>query len=117
MREPDFDLDTALHHLRTTYLQCRDFGHSWRPYTAVWDSDYNVYRTALRCTRCHTTRHRDINRRGEQLSNRYDYADGYIIKGSGRLTGEDRDTLRLTSLEQLLGELPQQPSRRRGRAA
>jgi hypothetical protein len=99
---PEFDLDSALHHMRANFIQCRDFGHSWRPFTATWDPDYNVYKTALRCSRCFTKRFRDISRDGQQLGNRYDYTDGYTLKGVGRMTGEDRDHLRLESLTRIL---------------
>lgn len=91
-----------IHDLATDHLQCRDFGHSWRPYTARWDSKQRAYETQLRCSRCRTVRLRWIGPRGEQLESRYDYADGYLIKGIGRLTGTDRDALRLESVHRVL---------------
>jgi hypothetical protein len=54
------------------------------------------------CGRCHTERVRLIGPRGELLANRYVYADGYLVKGMGRLTGTDRDALRLAALQTLL---------------
>lgn len=98
------DLGVIVHELRTDYLQCRDFGHSWRPYTARWDARENAYRTELRCSRCKTIRVRWIGPRGQQLDSRYDYSDGYLVKGIGRLTGSDRDALRLESVLRVLPE-------------
>jgi hypothetical protein len=96
------DLDTALHDMRTAYLQCRDFGHAWRPFTARWVPDQRSYHTQLRCTRCRTVRTRYISRNGEQVSKGYVYPDGYQLKGVGRITGEDRDHLRLESVLRVL---------------
>jgi hypothetical protein len=101
---PRPDIGEWAHELRTDFLQCRDFGHSWRPYTARWDSGQRAYESQLRCSRCRTIRTRWIGARGEQLGAHYDYADGYTVKGVGRLTGTDRDALRLQSILRVLPE-------------
>lgn len=98
------DITTWARELRTDFLQCRDFGHSWRPHTARWDNEAHAYRTQLRCSRCRTIRVRWIGRTGQQLGASYDYADGYMVKGVGRLTGTDRDALRLASVLRVLPE-------------
>jgi hypothetical protein len=87
-----------------TQVQCRDFGHSWRPYTARWIAQYNQYESQLICQRCNTIRTRFLSRTGEQVSSGYDYADGYLIKGLGRLSGHDRDEIRLASILAVLVE-------------
>lgn len=96
------DVDQTISGMRDDHLQCRDFGHSWRPYTARWSPEDRCYETQLRCQRCKTIRVRLIGQRGEQLSNHYDYADGYIVKGMGRLDGDERNRLRLESVQRIM---------------
>jgi hypothetical protein len=84
------------------HVQCRDFGHSWRPFTARWLAKFNSYESQLICARCNTVRTRFLSRTGEQLSGGYDYAEGYLVKGLGRLTGHDRDSIRLASIQAVL---------------
>lgn len=93
-----FDLNTAVSTMELDHVQCRDFGHSWKPYTARWLPKFNSYESQLVCARCKTIRTRFLSRTGQQLESAYDYADGYLIKGMGRLTGSDRDVIRLASI-------------------
>ena len=93
---------SALEALSDEALQCRDFGHSWRPYTATWMASRKQYDERLMCMRCKTVRSRLLDQWGQQLANHYSYADGYQIKGQGRLTGEDRDAVRLAGVQLLL---------------
>jgi hypothetical protein len=60
------------------------------------------YEQHLRCQRCTTVRKRFLNRHGHVVSSGYDYDDGYIIKGLGRMVGTDKDTLRLASIRKLI---------------
>lgn len=103
-RAVDFNVESTVHGMDSNYLQCRDFGHSWRPYTASWLPEQRCYETQLRCQRCKTLRVRFIGQRGELLRSNYDYTDGYIIKGMGRLTGTERDLVRLESVQRILPE-------------
>lgn len=86
------------------HLACRDFGHAWAPFTASWSSAERAYFVQLRCGRCATLRARVIDRQGALVANHYTYADGYLVKGLGRLTGGDRDAVRLASIQQLLNK-------------
>lgn len=101
-RPENFDVDQTIHGMRSDFLQCRDFGHSWRPYTARYSHEDKAFETILRCSRCRTKRIRWIARNGEQVAADYDYAEGYIIKGMGRLTGAERNALRLESVMRVL---------------
>lgn len=92
------DLDAAISHMELEFIQCRDFGHSWRPYSARWLPSDNCYESQLRCARCKAIRTRWLSRTGSQVGGGYDYADGYLVKGIGRLTGTDRDKIRLASV-------------------
>lgn len=84
-------------HLTDAYLSCRDFGHSWRAHTAGFDRKESYWVRVLRCARCATERLQYVSATGSILSGRYLYPDGYQHKGLGRLTGSDRDALRLES--------------------
>jgi len=101
-QEHQFNLQDAVAKMELAYVQCRDFGHSWRPYSARWLQAYNSYESQLQCQRCKTVRTRFLSATGSQLSGGYDYADGYLVKGMGRLTGSDRDVIRLASITALV---------------
>ena len=94
----EVSVEAAVVHMNVDHLQCRDFGHSWRPFSARWIPKFNQYESQLKCLRCSTVRTRFLSRTGAQISSAYDYADGYQIKGLGRLTGVDRDVIRLHSI-------------------
>jgi hypothetical protein len=96
------DVTKAVQAMDIEHVQCRDFGHSWRPFTAHWVAAENAYESQLRCARCQTIRTRWLSKRGAQLSSEYDYPPGYQVTGLGRLTGTDRDTIRLSSVLSVL---------------
>lgn len=96
------ELDRVLDELSVEYLQCRDWGHSWRPFSALWQAQDNCYCSILRCARCGTERTRYIGSRGQLLGNNYQYADGYTMAGQGRMTSEDRDHIRYASIQKIL---------------
>ena len=97
-------LEKFINTLELEHLQCRDFGHSWRPFTARWMAEDRCYESQLRCGRCGTLRVRRLSRTGSQIGSHYDYPEGYVTKGMGRLTGSDRDKIRLASLLRVLVE-------------
>ena len=92
------ELDEYIAGLELEHLQCRDFSHSWRSYTARWYAKERCYESILRCARCGTLRIRYLSKTGTQISSKYDYPEGYLLKGVGRLTGSDRDKIRLASV-------------------
>lgn len=92
------DVGRAINAMAPEHIQCRDYGHNWQPSNAAWLASEQCYRVDLRCSRCSTIRTRLLNRRGAQLESHYDYPDGYAVKGIGRLTGTDRDQIRLKSV-------------------
>jgi len=81
---------------------CRDFGHSWKPYTAVYIPQRKHYLETLLCVRCKSARRRLLDRTGSQLGSAYTYNEGYQVKGLGRLSGHDKDAVRLASLNVIL---------------
>jgi hypothetical protein len=107
-RAEDFDLDNAIHAMPSQFIQCRDFGHLWRPRAATWVAEKEHYETELKCQRCKTVRLRYIGPRGELLKSGYDYSAGYVVTGMGRLDGAERDLLRLESVLRVLPAEEQQ---------
>lgn len=95
-------VQAATAEIRTEHLACRDYGHAWAPFTASWSGTERAYFVQLRCARCGTLRARVIDRRGAQVASHYVYADGYLVHGLGRLTGSDRDSVRLASVQRLI---------------
>jgi hypothetical protein len=83
--------------LPDTYLDCRSMQHRWTGHTAG-RHEMGGYHVVLRCTRCTTRKHQDLNDRGMVLRTWYTYPDGYLTEGVGRLIGEARGVLRLTSV-------------------
>jgi hypothetical protein len=97
-------LEAAVQGLRPEFLQCRDYGHAWRKFTAKWLPSFNLYDVREKCMRCDTTRARSIGRHGERLGAQYEYPDGYQMTGMGRLSGDDRDVIRLASVLHVLDD-------------
>lgn len=89
--------------LSDAYIQCRDMGHRWAPYTAKFDEVMNAYRRVLRCSRCKAKRAQHIGLSGLILGGTYDYPPGYQTpKGTGRIDGNGRGALRLESTLRLI---------------
>jgi hypothetical protein len=92
------DIEAAISVMPSTHVHCRDYGHAWAPLTASAFSDGKGYEQVLRCGRCDTRRKRQLNRYGEVITGGYDYSEGYLVAGLGRLTGSDRGLLRVASI-------------------
>jgi hypothetical protein len=89
-------------HLPDRYLLCRDLGHNWRPWRARL-TDERGFEQVLRCARCRAERSRTVGASGATLGNHYHYPDGYTAPaGTGRLTGDSRNALRLESVLRLI---------------
>lgn len=76
-------------------LECRDLGHHWRPSDAVHVRRLNYYRLSHSCERCGMRRIREMSERGHVYAQTYEYPDGYLLKGLGRIAGDARDEVRL----------------------
>lgn len=104
----------ALSAMPDSHLLCRDFGHGWRPWSAEWIPQRRQYAEHLVCTRCQTVRTRLLDEWGAQLGQGYTYPEGYLVKGLGRLTGDDRNAVRLAGLRAVMntttGEAPSSQS-------
>lgn len=77
-------------------LHCRMNRHDWEPSQARRDASVNLIKIVEICSRCDSEKHQEINgTTGLQFSQWYVYAEGYLTKGMGRISGDGRDTLRL----------------------
>jgi uncharacterized C2H2 Zn-finger protein len=101
---PTTPLAETIASLDPDHIQCRDFGHSWTPYAARWIPKDREYESVLRCTRCQTLRTRRLSRTGQLIANHYGYSDGYLLRGIGRMTSSDRDTIRVASVLITIGK-------------
>lgn len=101
-KEPEVTVDTFAAGLGDRVLHCRELGHTWRPLTVAWDAGARAYDRRLRCSSCRTVRVQILDARGHVMSNRYDYADGYLATGV-KVGRGDRDVFRRESITRFLG--------------
>jgi hypothetical protein len=88
----------------TRFLECRDWGHAWRAYTARKKErrEGGGFESVLQCARCETFRLRDLTDTGHTVRSRYRYAAGYLAAG-GRITPAGRDAIRLATTLSAVG--------------
>jgi hypothetical protein len=86
--------------LKTSWLQCRELGHVWKPYH-VQRLKGGAFLRTLRCSRCTCRREQELSSRGAIISNTYKHPEGYLRKGFGAIVGEERDIMRLASIMRL----------------
>lgn len=91
-----------IENLPDKFLQCREMGHNWGPYTAFRYKDGGFQRTLI-CSRCKMRKVQDLTSRGMLTgSTTYLPPDGYRIKGLGQLAGEERGLLRMESVGRVI---------------
>jgi hypothetical protein len=103
--------------LKEQYLQCRTYGHGFKPrtvsrHTAEGQPARSMaiyFEQTLRCA-CGVQRKLLLSRTGSIIASTHDYTDapGYLAKDMGRIVGEGRDVLRLESVDRLLSKSVQQ---------
>lgn len=87
--------------VREEHLECRDYMHSWKPYTAKEVKKGRVVERVLRCERCKTLKKQTLAIRRDRAflsTGSYQYAEGYLIKGMGHVTQEDKAKLRFRTI-------------------
>lgn len=81
-------------------VNCRVYGHVWRPLTVTHRP--GVYTIYQRCGRCRCDRWQEVDDRGYPLSGwNITYIDGYLMKNLGRLGSDGRAVLRLRTFRGL----------------
>lgn len=109
MTDQSRDEDEIDRTVKPQYRMCRAYGHAWEPTTVKKDGI--LFLQGLICIRCKVERTISINPRSKLSESRgysYKNAEGYLFKGGGALTPEERGQLRLFEVEQRFG-----PRRRR----
>lgn len=104
-KERKAEVNQAIQGMAVEFLHCRDYGHNWRPNTAHRLPKNQGFDEVLRCTTCDTYRHRVLDIFGDVITNIYQYPDGYLIEGLGRLVGRERGLLRIAAVETVIAEL------------
>lgn len=84
--------------IQEQFLDCRDLGHTWRWQKAQEDKRYRIITRIVSCDRCGTERVQTLNQYGYLVSSSYRYALGYLLKGAGFLTVDDRAAMRLRNV-------------------
>ena len=80
------------------FLPCRDYGHTWLPYDAVFENKpYRIHRILV-CGKCSTRRTQTLDKKFDIVSNSYSYPKGYVALG-GRLSAADRSHIRQRSTQ------------------
>lgn len=79
-------------------LECRTYGHRWNPSRAVHYRRFRYFRVVQLCGRCTAERVMELSERGTVLASWYQYPDGYLSHGLGRIAGDARDALRLATI-------------------
>lgn len=92
------DVEGAIERMPAAHVKCRDWRHKWDDYWAEELPRRQGYVQLLRCERCGSIRRRLIDRHGAVGTWAYRYADGYQLKGLGRLGAEEHDMLRLAAV-------------------
>jgi len=87
------------------YLECRDYGHKFKPWAIRFDDEHNAYVRVARCASCKSTRPEWLGLGGAREKANISYRDGYLAPaGSGRLVMEDRNALRMESITRQLND-------------
>lgn len=81
------------------YVECRDLGHAWRDHRV--ESLKGGFVQTLICQRCPVQKERVLNRHGDQVQHpKYIYPEGYVVKGLGFLSHDERSEVRLRAVQQ-----------------
>jgi len=92
------EVEAATEQWPTDYLDCRFMRHSWARGDAVHVVRLRYYRASYVCTRCGTRKILEISDSGASFAQTYEYPDGYLAQGVGRIAGEGRDAIRLAAV-------------------
>lgn len=88
----------SLADLEATHLVCRDISHAWRAYDVRIVKRQNRIERTLECANCGCLRHQQLTMTGYLIpGSRYEYPDGYLLHGVGRMTADTKAEIRLLS--------------------
>jgi hypothetical protein len=93
------EVEDAAAQMPSTHLDCRVMRHSWVREDAVHIARLRYFRVSFICQRCSTRRISEVSESGHEYASTYEYAEGYLSHGIGRIVGEGRDAIRLAALQ------------------
>ncbi len=93
------EVEAAAANMSSAHLDCRIMRHSWERADAVHIARLRYYRVSYVCTRCQTRRVAEVSESGHEYASTYEYADGYLSHGIGRIVGDGRDAIRMAGLQ------------------
>ena len=79
-------------------ITCRDLGHVWQLMDAVHVARLKYFRVSHVCPRCEMVRIREMSESGHVYAQTYQYPDGYLVEGLGRIAGDAKDAIRVASI-------------------
>lgn len=104
--------------LKPNHIDCRFLHHAWQWLDVKEDRRRRLYRQSMLCSRCGTEKFYEISFQGEIVTHpRYSYADGYLIKGGGGVSAEDRALIRVAAIRHHLTPTPQKKGSRKRKAS
>ena len=89
--------DEAIEQMTVQAITCRDYSHAWSPWY-VTSFGRAGFERGVRCGVCGTARIERLDTLGRIDHRRYEYADGYLVKGAGRISADFRAAVRLVSM-------------------
>lgn len=110
------DMKALAHDLPVSFLECRDFGHSWRAHRM--DVVGQAFEETLKCSRCEAEKTRVMGRRFGDLEGnaKTKYPPGYVVPNSGRNTSTKRSAFRHARLEETYNIGSKKPRQRKLKA-
>jgi hypothetical protein len=94
-----YEVEAAAAEMSTAHLDCRVMRHSWERADAVHIARLRYYRVSYVCVRCSSRRVAEVSETGHEYASTYEYAEGYLSHGIGRIVGEGRDAIRMAGLQ------------------
>jgi hypothetical protein len=79
-------------------LECRAYGHQWRPSRVIYNKVDRFYAIYQSCPRCECERYQEMTVAGHVVASYIHYAPGYLAEGSGRIIGEAKDAVRVAAV-------------------
>jgi hypothetical protein len=96
VRGPDIEVEA--------FLKCRTYNHAWDEFYPIdLEQPWYGWRLSLRCVRCQTERHDNIDFKGQVMGRRYIYPPGYQQTEPGEK--KDRTVFREELFDQLRARL------------
>ncbi len=101
MSNKDGNRPPSIDDIPDDYLLCRDLGHAWAPHDVKVSRKAGEIHRVLKCRNCPTERTQILSTSGFIVRSRYEYPEGYVLPGIGRLSSDDRAHIRVSSTQHM----------------